>query len=65
MKAEIEIPESPDGCAAPEYRPLWLPIDRRAYVLLGDRWRRADSVITTGGAFWIVCMMRSLKEVTP
>jgi hypothetical protein len=60
----ITLPDLPDGCATPEYRPVWLPIDKRAYVLLGDKWRKADSVIQQGGAFWIVCRTAA-PQVTP
>ena len=62
MKIEIEIPDPPDGCTIPEYRPLWLPIDPRTYVLHGGGWWKADAVVGNGGAFWtvgaywIVCM---------
>jgi hypothetical protein len=61
----IALPDLPDGCETPEYRPVWLPIDPREYVLIGDQWRRADSVIRQGGAFWIVCRTIAAAEVTP
>ena len=57
MKVEIEIPDPPEGSTAPVYRALWLPIDPRAYVLRGDSWWKADTVISIGGSYWIVCLM--------
>jgi hypothetical protein len=57
----IALPDLPDGCATPEYRPLWLPIDKRAYVLLGGKWRKADSVIQQGGAELSVDTKRRLR----
>jgi hypothetical protein len=65
MKYEIDLPDVPDGCTTPLYRPLYLPIDPGAYVLMGDRWRKADNQIRTGGSFWLVCVKPdSEKEAT-
>ena len=62
MKIEIEIPDPPEGCSIPEYRPMWLPIDPRAYVLIGSSWWKADRETYTGGASWIVCLKLNLRK---
>lgn len=52
----LALPETPEGCTLPEWRPLHLPIDPRAWVLIGECWWQAQSVVVEGGAWWLVAM---------
>lgn len=65
MRIEIDLPELPRGCSTCEYRALFFPIDPRAYVLIGDLWRKASEWVNSGGSWWIVCFADQVPEAAP